>query len=215
MLIQYFMPKFHIAAHIATCQLAFSWNFTKWVGRTDGEAPEWGWANANCVTSSTKEMGPGMRHNTLDNYFGDWNWKKTITLDKFLLCKMEEAMKWEREHCIALYDLEGTVQPTLLDEWTLEIKIWEEDNTQPNFFEGKVTPITQAVVRSQLAVLEAQELQAGINHSLDVDVSPSILISGGIKLEDMQYEASFKSYNDSNTTFLTSRFIPWTSKKRP
>ncbi|KAG1839003.1 hypothetical protein C8R48DRAFT_751508 [Suillus tomentosus] len=147
MLVRYFVPKFHIAAHIAACQLAFSWNFTKWVGRTDGEAPERGWANANHVTSSTKEMGPGTRRDTLDDHFGDWNWKKTTSL---------------------------------------EIKIWEEDNTQPNPFEGKVAPITQAVVRSQLAALEAQELQAGINHSLDVDVSPSILISGGIELEDMQ-----------------------------
>ncbi|KAG2063192.1 hypothetical protein BDR04DRAFT_1164129 [Suillus decipiens] len=44
----------------------------------------------------------------------------------------------------------------------------------------------QASVRSQLAELEAQELQAGINHSLDDNVSPSILITGGIELEDLQ-----------------------------
>jgi hypothetical protein len=31
-LVRYFVPKFHIVAHIAACQLTFSWNFTKWVG---------------------------------------------------------------------------------------------------------------------------------------------------------------------------------------
>jgi hypothetical protein len=48
----------------------------------------------------------------------------------------------------------------------------------------------QAAVRSQLAELEAQELRAGINHSLDDNVSPSVLISGGIELEDLQYVTS-------------------------
>ncbi|KAG5635682.1 hypothetical protein H0H81_010420 [Sphagnurus paluster] len=41
------------------------------VGRTDGEAPKRGWAAVNAVTSSTKEMGPGSRHDTLDDHFGD------------------------------------------------------------------------------------------------------------------------------------------------
>lgn len=84
MVIQYFVPKFHIVAHVAACQVNFSWNLTKWVGRTDREAPEWGWVNANCVASSTKEMGLGTRRDTLDDHFGDWNWKKTTTLGEFL-----------------------------------------------------------------------------------------------------------------------------------
>ncbi|KAG1788974.1 uncharacterized protein HD556DRAFT_1311720 [Suillus plorans] len=188
-LVRYFVPKFHIAAHIAACQLTFSWNFTKWVGRTDSEAPERGWASANRVASSTKEMGPGTRRDTLDDHFGDWNWKKTTTLDsqgRTLKRKMENAIKWEREHRVALYNLEGTIQPALLDEWGTEVEMWEEDNTRPNPFESKLAPITQAAVRSQLAELEAQELREGINHSLDDNVSPSVLISGGIELEDLQ-----------------------------
>jgi hypothetical protein len=59
MQIRYFVPKFHIGAHIAACQTTFSWNLARFVGRTDGEAPECGWANINWVASSTKEMGPG------------------------------------------------------------------------------------------------------------------------------------------------------------
>ncbi|KAG2740929.1 hypothetical protein P692DRAFT_20851259 [Suillus brevipes Sb2] len=175
-LVRYFVPKFHIVAHIAACQLTFSWNFTKWVG----------WASANRVASSTKEMGPGTRRDTLDDHFGDWNWKKTTTLGHTLKRKMENAIKWEREHRVALYNLEGTIQPALLDEWGTEVEMWEEDNTRPNPFESKLAPITQAAVRSQLAELEAAEPRAGINHSLDDNVSPSVLISGGIELEDLQ-----------------------------
>jgi hypothetical protein len=56
-IIRFFVPKFHLNAHVQSCQTAFSFNFGKNVGRTDGEAPERGWANINRVASSTKEMG--------------------------------------------------------------------------------------------------------------------------------------------------------------
>jgi hypothetical protein len=78
--ITFFVPKFHLPAHIERCQTLFSFNFKRGVGRTDGEAPERGWANINPVASSTKEMGPGARRDTLDDYFGDSNWKKIIGL---------------------------------------------------------------------------------------------------------------------------------------
>jgi hypothetical protein len=74
----YLVPKFHLPAHIAACQIRFSFNFTKGVGRTDGEAPERGWAEVNPLAASTKEMGPGSRHDTLDAHFGDYNWRKFI-----------------------------------------------------------------------------------------------------------------------------------------
>src|ERR1700710_2685818 len=80
MAITFFVPKFHLPAHIMECQTRFSWNFIPGVGRTDGEAPERGWANINPVASSTKEMGPGARRDTLDDHFADWNWKKVIQL---------------------------------------------------------------------------------------------------------------------------------------
>jgi hypothetical protein len=86
MTIRFFVPKFHLKAHIEECQRNFSFNWTKHVGRTDGEAPERGWSNINRVASSTKEMGPGSRQDTLDDHFGDWNWKKVTALgEAFLL----------------------------------------------------------------------------------------------------------------------------------
>lgn len=78
--INFFVPKFHLPAHIEKCQTTFSFNFKRGIGRMDGEAPERGWANINPVASSTKEMGPGARRDTLDDFFGDWNWKKVVGL---------------------------------------------------------------------------------------------------------------------------------------
>ena len=82
MSVVFLVPKFHLPAHIPRCQVAYSFNFTPHVGRTDGEAPERGWANINPAASSTKEMGPGTRRDTLDDYFGDWNWKRITQLGK-------------------------------------------------------------------------------------------------------------------------------------
>ncbi|KAG2750180.1 hypothetical protein P692DRAFT_20874680 [Suillus brevipes Sb2] len=155
-LVRFFVPKFHLNAHVQSCQTAFSFNFGKNVGRTDGEAPERGWANINRVASSTKEMGPGARRDTLDDHFSDWNWKKV------------------------------TMLAPSLSVWKSEIESWEEDNTQPNPFESRVIPMTQAAIRRQLAEKEAADLQAGVGVSLHADISPSVLIASGIDLQDQQ-----------------------------
>ncbi|KAG2038608.1 hypothetical protein BDR03DRAFT_933485 [Suillus americanus] len=83
--IRFFIPKFHLPTHIAKCQTIFSYNFMCFVGQTDGEAPERGWLNINPITLSTKAMGPGCHHDTLDDHFRDWNWKKTVGLGASLL----------------------------------------------------------------------------------------------------------------------------------
>jgi hypothetical protein len=75
-IIDYLIPKFHLPAHQPSCHTAYSFNYTPNVGRTDGEAPERGWAAMNPVANSTKEMGPGSRRDTLDDHFGDINWRK-------------------------------------------------------------------------------------------------------------------------------------------
>jgi hypothetical protein len=72
----FLVPKFHLPAHVTFCQVTYSHNLIKGVGRTDGEAPECGWANINPVATSTCEIGPGSRRDTLNDHFGDFNWKK-------------------------------------------------------------------------------------------------------------------------------------------
>lgn len=78
--ITFLVPKFHLPAHIEQCQIDYSFNLIPGMGQTDGEAPERGWAVANALASSTKEMGPGSRRDTLDDHFGDRNWDKTVQM---------------------------------------------------------------------------------------------------------------------------------------
>jgi hypothetical protein len=77
------VPKFHLPAHIEKCQVNFSFNYTKGVGRTDGEAPERGWSKINGLAASAREMGPGSRRDTLEDHMGDSNWKKVVGMGKY------------------------------------------------------------------------------------------------------------------------------------
>ncbi|KAH7918799.1 hypothetical protein BV22DRAFT_1199825 [Leucogyrophana mollusca] len=185
-IINFFVPKFHLPAHIPECQTRFSFNFIKGVGRTDGEAPERGWSNINPVSSSTKEMGPGSRRDTLDDHFGDWNWKKVAGLGRSLFRKYNEAKTESLRHQSALDELEAALPQDSLAQWRFEVEAWENDRSQTNPYETKVQTITQAAVRLQLAQDESEELREGNNPSMHMDVSPSMLVSSGIDLEDQQ-----------------------------
>ncbi|KIJ58413.1 hypothetical protein HYDPIDRAFT_81314, partial [Hydnomerulius pinastri MD-312] len=189
MLISFFVPKFHLPAHIASCQTRYSFNFTPHVGRTDGEAPERGWANINPVASSTKEMGPGSRQDTLNDHFGDWNWKKVVALGETMLRKLKEAIPERRDHQRTLQELEDAVNEddaSVLAAWRTEIQTWELTRGEPNPFESRINAPTQASVRLQLAKDDAKVLEQSSQPALHEEISPSVLISAGLDLEELQ-----------------------------
>ncbi|KAG1792555.1 hypothetical protein EV424DRAFT_1475756 [Suillus variegatus] len=187
--ISFFVPKFHLPAHVEKCQMTFSFNFKRGVGRTDGEAPERGWANINPIASSTKEMGPGARRDTLDDFFGDWNWKKVVALGTTMQRKLKEALPQREDHRAALDDLEEGLKEEygeVLGQWRSQVEGWEDDQSRLNPFERNGDVITLASVRLALAKEEEQSLQSGACISLHEDCSPSILISSGLELEEQQ-----------------------------
>ncbi|KAG1892824.1 hypothetical protein F4604DRAFT_1913518 [Suillus subluteus] len=185
-------------AHIAACQTKFSFNWSPYVGRMDREAPEWGWANINRVAASTKEMAPGTCWNTLDDHFGDWNWKKVTVLD---------AVNAERDHCHALVDLEGSIKESDLDAaslaaWMKEIVAWENNHTKPNPFNSQSREVTQAAIHLALVQQDVKDLEEGMSISLHSEVTPSILISTGLDLKDAHVNLTQHSTNDQQTKVL-------------
>ena len=78
------IPKAHLPVHQDSCKEEYSFNFLPRMGRTDGEPPERGWAATNAIANSTKEMGPGSRRDTLDDHFGDYNWRKITNLGTWI-----------------------------------------------------------------------------------------------------------------------------------
>ncbi|KAF8121495.1 hypothetical protein EV363DRAFT_1457566 [Boletus edulis] len=189
--ITFIVPKFHLPAHIAECQWLFSFNFIQGVGRTDGKAPERRWTNINPAASSTKEMGPGSQHDTIDDHFRDWNWKKVVSLGATILRKIQEAVPERNEHREDFAELTRSLSskyPKLVSIWEQEVQEWESDMMKPNPFAIKVDDITQARICICLQLAQADAIAAAKSAQLllHVEVTPSILIDSGIKLEDQQ-----------------------------
>jgi len=77
---RFVVPKLHIRGHDRKCQETFALHFTLGVGQTDGEGIERHWANLGPMATSTREMGPGHRRDTIDDHLGNWNWQKLVGL---------------------------------------------------------------------------------------------------------------------------------------
>ncbi|KAG1744767.1 hypothetical protein EDB19DRAFT_1826912 [Suillus lakei] len=90
------VPKFHLPAHILSCQTTYYLNLIKGMARTDGKAIERGWSNINPITTSTWEMGPGSRCDILDDPFGDWNWHKVCNLASLAAWQVM-ITEWEQD----------------------------------------------------------------------------------------------------------------------
>ena len=78
------IPKLHIYSHKRQCQLNYSFHFHPGVGNTDGEGIERSHSFIGPMGTATREMGPGSRHDTLDDGWGYWNWHKLVSLRRFL-----------------------------------------------------------------------------------------------------------------------------------
>lgn len=76
--IQFALPVWHAAAHEPSCQNQNLLSYAEGVGRTDGEGIERMWAILNPLGFSTKEMGSGARHDTLENKVDHINFEKNI-----------------------------------------------------------------------------------------------------------------------------------------
>ncbi|KAG2029310.1 hypothetical protein BDR03DRAFT_881153 [Suillus americanus] len=185
----FLVPKFHLPTHIAFCQVTYSHNLIKGMGRTDGEAPERGWVNINPVATSTREMGPGSRRDTLDDHFGDFNWKKVTNFHISLFRKLVVAIPQRDQHLIDFNDFNDTLvaeRPEEVARWKQAIEGWEADRSQTNPFEVTTTTMSLTAVRLRLSQKEAEDLEHGLNYSLHTEVSPSVLVSSGIEIEDDQ-----------------------------
>ncbi|KAJ7279177.1 hypothetical protein C8J57DRAFT_1713062 [Mycena rebaudengoi] len=189
--VSFLVPKFHLPAHIEACNLRFSFNLTRDVGQTDGEAPERGWANANPLANSTKEMGPGSRRDTLDDHFNDLNHKKTIQLGSAMLKKTENGIPEMVETRTALEDMEemlGGVESATVKAWTVMAEAWERDPDSQNPFESVKKNEHLAQVRRELAEEAAarEAAKTDVPGAVRDDMHVTELLAMGLQLEEQQ-----------------------------
>ncbi|KAJ7025854.1 hypothetical protein C8F04DRAFT_967229 [Mycena alexandri] len=179
-LMRFVIPKMHIHSHTIACQVLFSLNFLLGAGQTDGEGIERPWANLGGVATSTREMGPGSRRDTLDSHLGYWNWSKLIGIAELLRTRLDKARIEEVEQREA-YEAFTEEQGERVEDWRAMVHAFEEDPKKPNPYQMNARGMTEADVRLRLS--EEEQAQGG--PSLH-DVSPSGFIYTGLDLEEQQ-----------------------------
>ncbi|KAJ7270337.1 hypothetical protein C8J57DRAFT_1435473 [Mycena rebaudengoi] len=204
------MP-FHLPAHIEACNILFSFNLTPFVGQTDGEAPERGWANVNPLAASTKEMGPGSRRDTIDDHYNDWNWKKIIAMGPMMLAKIKKAAPEMVEKRLALDEMMATLPPAAVGEWTTGIELWERDSSKPNPFQTTQRHESVQAIRGRMAVAAQEAIEGDDTDEVRGDVHASEFIAMGLQLEEQQRtlkfdKAALKTHkSDEQTTTMQER----------
>ncbi|KAJ7646891.1 hypothetical protein FB45DRAFT_1019176 [Roridomyces roridus] len=193
----FLIPKFHLPAHIEACNIMFSFHLTRFVGMTDGEAPERGWASLNPLATSTAEMGPGMRRDTINDAFNDMNHKKIIGLGAWATRRIRDCVPEMIVCSLELEELEDSIRSldaeSVLDEWREEVEAWEEDAANPNPFASRAKQRTVMDVRKELA----EEAEADMNNNLEEgllvseEMHPSEMIGMGVQLEELQHSLAF------------------------
>ncbi|TDL16540.1 hypothetical protein BD410DRAFT_816721 [Rickenella mellea] len=178
------IPKFHLPAHGPACHTRYSLNIRRGVGRTDGEGVERGWAHINAVATSTREMGPGSRHSTLDDHWGAWNWQKVIGLGVLLLSKLQEAVRNQAKQRVLFQEFSTTFSTEELAEWNAMIEAWHADPSKPDPYEESAKMTTLADVRLALANEEAGQAASG--NLATHHITPSAFLHTGLDLEEQQ-----------------------------
>ena len=70
------IPGWHINGHSKSCQEKFNLSYMEGAGRTVGEDIETTWAGTHPLAPSVHEMAPAARHDTLNDHWNGWNFRK-------------------------------------------------------------------------------------------------------------------------------------------
>ncbi|KAJ7028941.1 hypothetical protein C8F04DRAFT_1265508 [Mycena alexandri] len=179
-LMRFVIPKMHIHSHTLACQLIFSLNFLLGAAQTDGEGIERPWANLGGVATSTWEMVPGSRRDTLDSHLSYWNWSKLIGIADLLRRRLDKARIEEKEQSAAFEEF-SLEQGERVEGWRAMVHAYESNPKKPNPYEATTKAKTEADVR--LALAEDEAARPSLH-----DVSPSGFIYAGLDLEDQHIE---------------------------
>ncbi|KAF7373737.1 hypothetical protein MSAN_00584800 [Mycena sanguinolenta] len=205
------IPKFHLPAHIEACNILYSFDLSPYVAQTDGEAPERGWANANPLAASTREMGPGARHDILDDHFNDWNHKKIVALGRVMLERIQKAVGQMMEKQEDLVETEASLPPENVKAWTAVVELWEFKPSNPNPFDVKEKHATLQAVRKRIAEGMQDAVEGDRTDDVRGDLHVSEMLAMGMQLESQQRDlasdsAALKTHaSDAQKTTLLER----------
>ncbi|KAJ7809581.1 hypothetical protein B0H14DRAFT_2286011, partial [Mycena olivaceomarginata] len=197
------VPKFHLPLHVKACHGPYSFNYTKGVGRTDGEGVERNWSWLNSAARSISVMGPGSREDTVDDLCGFSNWRKTVDLGNSLLRKMVLAILQAMIHMHrfsafhAFTDGLKAEHEGELQDWEATIRAWERDplGSANNPFEY---PETMADVMKRISEEDHERVRS--NGATALLVKPAGFLLTGMEVQQKQMAIALEAKRRTKTT---------------
>ena len=144
------IPGWHINGHGDTCRNKFNLSYMEGVGRTVGEDIETTWAGTNPLASSVREMGPAARHDTLNDHWNGWNFRKIVGFRTFPLSfyihlfliisfigtlfmkRFHEAHKMSAIQTDVFNQLSATFSTDTVRKWEKMVVTWNANPKAPN-----------------------------------------------------------------------------------
>ena len=145
------IPGWHINGHGDACRSNFNLSYMEGAGRTVGEDIETTWAGTNQLAPSVREMGPAARHDTLNDQWNGWNFRKIVGFRMFFfLClfiihiytrllpgslflkRLKEAFRMSTQQANIFNQFSATFSPTTVKKWEAMVIAWNTDTTAPN-----------------------------------------------------------------------------------
>ncbi|TFY79090.1 hypothetical protein EWM64_g4926 [Hericium alpestre] len=180
--------EFHLQAHEESCHSKYSSRRTVGMDRSELEGPERNWAWLNGAAASTKEMGPGSRRDTLDDFCGFSNWRRVVGMGSSLLHKMLEAIPnaidfhYAFDHMVASF---CDKHPEDLDAWEAMFAAWDADKKKkPSPFATLHTKKTLVQIKWELK--DKEQAALGAAGEVEDDTSPSSFLLLGIEIQHAQ-----------------------------
>ncbi|KAJ7042741.1 hypothetical protein C8F04DRAFT_1207805 [Mycena alexandri] len=184
------VPNFHLPVHKQGCHSAYSFHWMPGAGMTHGEGVEQNWAFSNGAAGSTRLMGPGSRHATLEDIFGFHNYDRLLAmhhvLPKRLAVNIKEAMKHQTAFETFSKALEE-VRPTEVAEWREWVWRWESKqhtDSSESPFETKDEVTTLHDIQLKIASEEFICTEDGVE--IEREHTPGAFITMGLELEQLQ-----------------------------
>ncbi|KAF8209183.1 hypothetical protein K438DRAFT_1572996 [Mycena galopus ATCC 62051] len=171
------VPNFHLPPHKPPCHSPYSFHYMWGAGRTHGETVEQNWEFTNGAAASTKMMGVGTRHATLEDLFGFHNWRRLVSWRKIFPKRMAENVKEGQVHRDAFEAFDKALRdnaPDMVAGWKAWVDDWESrqhtDNTESPF-EVKENVMSMRDIRLKLAKEEL--LRSGEGEEVEREDTPS------------------------------------------
>jgi hypothetical protein len=122
------VPSFHLPPHVPACHSAYSFHYMFGARRTHGETVEQNWEFTNGAAASTKMMGLGTRHTTLEDLFAFHNWWRLVSWRRLFPKRMAEDIKEGQAHQDAFNAFDAVLwetAPELVEGWKKWVHTWE------------------------------------------------------------------------------------------